>query len=398
MGVMSRDSQFSLSPNDLTTRTETSAGVALCLSGRGYQAMLFQAGCLCRLNELGWLPRIDCVSSVSGASITAAVLALKWKTLAFDEHGIGRQFVDQVIEPVRRLASDTIEDWSVIGAAFSSYSPGEIIANALDEYLFSGATLQNLPDGSGDGEPRFLFTASNVAAGSLVSFSRPDVCDSRAGRVQQPDLRLALAVAASTSPPPWLSTVLTLNNYGIGDRIGLGAGAPPSQSLTLMDGGVLDSLGLETVWDSYHTFLVSDGGCGSPRDPDPTIDAMSHAARITDLLFDRLRFARRRELLDVLLAQSEHDGRTGTYWDITADITDGVERNLPYPQSRTRFDVTDAAALRAIDESRQEELINRGYALCDTAIRRWNPSDADALLRIPCPLTPDKQLHCVGRV
>lgn len=34
-------------------------GIALCLSGGGYRAMLFHAGALRRLNELGWLRRLD---------------------------------------------------------------------------------------------------------------------------------------------------------------------------------------------------------------------------------------------------------------------------------------------------------------------------------------------------
>ena len=46
-------------------------GVALCLSGGGYRAMLFHLGAIWRLNELGRLPTLDRVSSVSGGSITA---------------------------------------------------------------------------------------------------------------------------------------------------------------------------------------------------------------------------------------------------------------------------------------------------------------------------------------
>ena len=47
-------------------------GVALCLSGGGYRAMLYHVGSLWRINELGLLPRLDCISSVSGGSITGA--------------------------------------------------------------------------------------------------------------------------------------------------------------------------------------------------------------------------------------------------------------------------------------------------------------------------------------
>lgn len=46
---------------------EPTGGSALCLSGGGYRAMLFHAGALRRLNEFGWLGRIDRYSSVWGA-------------------------------------------------------------------------------------------------------------------------------------------------------------------------------------------------------------------------------------------------------------------------------------------------------------------------------------------
>lgn len=39
-------------------------GPALCLSGGGYRAMVFHAGVLWRLNEGGYLPRLDRISSV----------------------------------------------------------------------------------------------------------------------------------------------------------------------------------------------------------------------------------------------------------------------------------------------------------------------------------------------
>lgn len=47
-------------------------GVAVCLSGGGYRAMMFHVGALWRLHELGLLAQATRVSSVSGGSITAA--------------------------------------------------------------------------------------------------------------------------------------------------------------------------------------------------------------------------------------------------------------------------------------------------------------------------------------
>jgi len=61
-------------------------GVALCLSGGGYRAMLFHLGAVWRLNELGYLDpaKLKRVSSVSGGSLTAGVLALHWKALGLE--------------------------------------------------------------------------------------------------------------------------------------------------------------------------------------------------------------------------------------------------------------------------------------------------------------------------
>src|SRR5215211_345577 len=56
-------------------------GIGIALSGGGFRAMLFHAGVLMRLNELGVLSAAKRISSVSGGSITAGHLALSWKAL-----------------------------------------------------------------------------------------------------------------------------------------------------------------------------------------------------------------------------------------------------------------------------------------------------------------------------
>ena len=70
----------SVDPSVVTTATDRKpiAGTALCLSGGGSRAMLFHAGAILRLAEVGALGDIDSVSSVSGGSITAGLLARVW--------------------------------------------------------------------------------------------------------------------------------------------------------------------------------------------------------------------------------------------------------------------------------------------------------------------------------
>src|SRR5919108_244416 len=57
------------------------SGIGLALSGGGFRATLFHCGAMWRLNELGHLQTLTRVSSVSGGSITAGVLGLKWAKL-----------------------------------------------------------------------------------------------------------------------------------------------------------------------------------------------------------------------------------------------------------------------------------------------------------------------------
>src|SRR5438445_2375148 len=80
------------------------SGIALCLSGGGYRAMLFHLGALWRLNDCGYLRKLDRISSVSGGSIIAGALGLKWSQLAFNQQDIGVEFSNEVVPMIRALA------------------------------------------------------------------------------------------------------------------------------------------------------------------------------------------------------------------------------------------------------------------------------------------------------
>src|SRR5262245_362446 len=137
-------------------------GVALCLSGGGYRAMIFHLGALWRLNELGYLARLNRVSSVSGGSITAGVLALAWPRLEFDA-GRATNFTERVVAPLRAFASRTID---VPAIALGIVTPGRTISDRIaasySRHLFGDKTLQDLPD-----KPQFVVNATSLQSGSL---------------------------------------------------------------------------------------------------------------------------------------------------------------------------------------------------------------------------------------
>src|SRR5512133_3641418 len=127
--VMSALSPVELISTD-PTEEQPEEGIALCLSGGGYRAMLFHLGALWRLNETGYLPQLKRVSSVSGGSITAGVLGLAWPKLDFDEQGIARRFNEQVVAPLRRLAGQTIDVAAVLSNLLVPGSASGRIASA----------------------------------------------------------------------------------------------------------------------------------------------------------------------------------------------------------------------------------------------------------------------------
>lgn len=97
----------SLQPVAMLPEDAPEDGIGLCLSGGGYRAMLFHLGTLWRLNDAGALRRLDRISSVSGGSLTAATLGLRWKELEWDTDGRAENFERLVVRPVRVMAGET---------------------------------------------------------------------------------------------------------------------------------------------------------------------------------------------------------------------------------------------------------------------------------------------------
>src|SRR6266496_649074 len=131
--------------NDASDVRPPEAGIALCLSGGGYRAMLFHLGALWRLNEIGYLPKLARISSVSGGSITAGVLGLKWSRLAFDAQGVSGVFDGEVVQPIRALASKTIDEGAILGGILLPGTISDKVTEAYRKHLFGTATLQDLP-------------------------------------------------------------------------------------------------------------------------------------------------------------------------------------------------------------------------------------------------------------
>jgi NTE family protein len=354
-------------------------GIGVCLSGGGYRAMVFHLGALWRLYEAGLLRTVDRISSVSGGSITAAVLGLKWNRLSFDASRLQSDFVAEVVQPIRSLASETIDAEAIILGIVLPGRVSDRVAAAYEQHLFGGATLQDLPD-----TPRFVINATNVQSGVLWRFSKPYMRDYRVGEVKQPTVPLARAVAASSAFPPVLSPVeLRVDPHSFTRDSGVDLQRPPfTTRVILSDGGVYDNLGLETVWKRYMTVLVSDGGGQMQAQEEPKTDWARHAHRILGVIDNQVRALRKRQVIESFSTRA----RTGAYWGIRTDIARyGLADALPCPLDRTTKLAELATRLKRMDDQVQERLINWGYAVCDAALRRHYRTDLTRPVGFPYP-------------
>jgi NTE family protein len=343
---------------------EGTLDVGLCLSGGGFRATLFHTGSLWRLNEAAQLPRLDRISSVSGGSITAGVLALHWRELEFDERGVAVNFADAVVKPLRDFAKRTVDVWAVLVGALT---PGLTINRKLAgsyRALFGRANLSELP-----GRPEFVFDATSLQSGDLWRFSTRAEGDWRVGSRSAPDTELALVVAASSAFPPILSPARlsfpagTLQNGSDADV----NHAPYTTRAVLVDGGVYDNLGLEAVWKTCKQVLISDAGGHMGDKPRPASFWPLQTLRVLGVIDNQVRDLRKRQaVLSFIDSQ-----RTGAYWGIRSHVRDfGLANPIADPSdAAVRALAGVKTRLARLDPQTQERLINWGYVMADTALR-----------------------------
>jgi NTE family protein len=337
-------------------------GVGLCLSGGGYRAMLFHVGSLWRLVDAEKLGELTRISSVSGGSITAAVLALAWA--AIQREGM-TAFQRDVVRPLRAMARVTVDERTVLGGLLLPGSIGQYVAAAYAKHLFGEKTLQDLPD-----QPRFIINATNLETGSLFRFSRRDIRDWRIGRIPNPTVPLSEAVAASSAFPPILSPFVLDVTPDDFERPVPGEIADDAfrSEISLSDGGVYDNLGLQQIWGRCRTVLVSDAGGHVADDASPPSDWARQSMRVMEIIDQQVRNLR---LLQVV-GSLKRDERNGAFWSIRSDLADyALADALPCPQPKTAKLAATPTRLRKMPETLQEQLINWGYAVTDAAIRRY---------------------------
>lgn len=230
----------------------------LALSGGGSRAAAFHRGTLRGLIDVGLLPKIDTVSTVSGGSVFGAVwMAHRAKGgsdedfLAFMRERLGAGFV----LPTLRHAS--------LGA-LRVLLPGTHLTTLLgayfDEVLCGGTRLAELPE-----RPRLCINTTVLENAQVGKFTAEgfSVTSLKGDREKGGRFPLGVAAAASAAFPIGLAPIRLEIARWLGD-VKLPETLKGVTALHLSDGGVLENLGFQTLWKSHRlgtwNFIVSDAG------------------------------------------------------------------------------------------------------------------------------------------
>lgn len=365
-------------------------GLALCLSGVGLRAALFHVGAIGRLNELGILSRVASISAVGGGSVIAGLLAVSWYNLDADDQGVFRKFDERVREPVELLASHPMR---LSGFSFESlrpsswskmrrgeYGQADRLAACLDRRLYRRSLLCQLPT-----EPELIVTATNLRTGSCWEFRPRRMGECYLGYTDTDGVRLAEAVAASLAPPaelPPLQLRLASNAFE-GGLMGPKAN-PLRRCAALLDGNMGDCLAVEPVWRSASTLICSDGGTRpefAPKYRDWLGNRLVRAWEITQAAAFE---GRKRWLVSNLI----HGSLTGSYISLSAYHGHyGLSGSLGYPRDVVEEIRRIHTGLSPFSQRQVMTLVNHGYSLADTAIRRNLPHliNGSASLALPYP-------------
>ncbi|MFN5798776.1 MAG: patatin-like phospholipase family protein [Planctomyces sp.] len=390
-------------------------GSCLCLSGGGFRATLFHLGVLTRLNELGVLSTITTFSSVSGGSILNGFLACNWDKLEASPDGVFKNFTDVIVEPVRRFCAKDLRTALLLGVRLNPKNWISLLRDRMSvsanflaeayEPVFS-KKLSELPQNG----PRFIFCATNVLTGACWHFHGGLVArmgDFYTGYCDATAVRVSDAVAASSAFPPGFSalklSVPAKTEFSRTDPWGelrvVSAKRGASTSLTatkifLTDGGVYDNLGVEPVWKSYKTLLVSDAGRPFGAAIKCDAGAIRRLSRASEISMEQVAAVRKRWLVDQFLSTN----RFGTLWTLNTRLGD-----FPLPE-KTGYGPEAARLIQAVrtdlDAFTQGEIAcleNHGYSLSDAAVRSYASQlckKSDAPFRWPSEVLSSDERAC----
>lgn len=223
--------------------------VGLALSGGGSRSANFSAACMFELQRIGLLRQVDYISAVSGGSLAGAYYCIageEWNPGNVQKK-LSQSFATDVVV-------QSLLPWNIFAGTFTGLDRSDLLAGSFNQRLFSngGKTLR-YRDLRSD-RPRLLLNTTDLQSGKqfVICNESFDQLNSDLGTFP-----LSYAVAASSAVPVLLHQV-TLRDYSTVYK----------QFRHLIDGGVVDNLGVETLMRVYSAHMTAAHEQGA-RDPYP---------------------------------------------------------------------------------------------------------------------------------
>lgn len=287
-----------------------SDSIGLALSGGGFRAAAFHLGVLKRLEELGILPRLNRLSTVSGGSITGALYALKCQ-----QHGSGAPgdySVEALISDMRAVLTSNFRrrallgDWrrkaKTVASICGVGNRVSLVSKTLDNDIFGGAMLCDVP-------PWLLVNATNVLTGKAWRFFHDRAGDYLIGATDKTDsILLADAVTASAAFPGFVEPLPFKTRWQDlkGDLLDSRWQKPPRDgsgnfsrwrseygkasgelTIPLTDGGLYDNEGLEGLRSSHVSHAIY-ASTAPPESSQQSRWRFKKALRLVDIMHARL--------------------------------------------------------------------------------------------------------------
>jgi predicted acylesterase/phospholipase RssA len=221
--------------------------VGIAISGGGSRSANFSAACMFQLQRLGLLQRADYISSVSGGSFTGAYYCI-CSDADWNEANVQQKLT-------HHFATDMIwtmsMPWNWLPLMLTDWDRSDILADSLEKNLYSrdkrGLTFADLrPD-----RPHLLINATDLQSGKPFVFCNESFDQINSDLGSYP---LGHAVAASSAAPVLLHQV-TLRDFSTTFK----------QYRHLVDGGVVDNLGVKSLVETYRAQLKGSNGTAYPR-------------------------------------------------------------------------------------------------------------------------------------
>ena len=230
--------------------------IGLALSGGGSRAMAFHLGGLRALNDLGLLDQVGVISTISGGSVIGAYYAYTpGKTFSDFEQdvrtilrkGFHRKIVYELLRPfnlmkcIRGSANAHVSEMCrcVTGKEPSferGFSRTDLFATVLERDLFPGLCMSSSRRAGLD----VVIGACELRMGTAFRFGTTVSGDWRRGRLDQQDVNVAFAVAASAAYPIFLPALDRTWKFKKGENV-------TDHRVLLTDGGVYDNLGMQVL-------------------------------------------------------------------------------------------------------------------------------------------------------